>query len=89
MRYEQKSFAFNCWDLRVLCVRDEKNVNNFLPCGSRFVVLKGQTKPITMKDKFINWFQDVTVWLAWYLIVSTALMAICLVPSFIVDVLCK
>jgi hypothetical protein len=27
--------------------------------------------------------------LAWFLIVSTALMAICLVPSFIVDVLCK
>jgi hypothetical protein len=46
-------------------------------------------KPIIMKDKFINWFIDVTVWLAWFLIVSTALMAICLVPSFIVDVLCK
>ena len=47
------------------------------------------SKTHTMKDKFINWFIDVTVWLAWFLIVSTALMAICLVPSFIVDVLCK
>ena len=49
-------------------------------------IIKNQS---IMKDKFINWFIDVTVWLAWFLIVSTALMAICLVPSFIVDVLCK
>jgi len=68
---------------------DKKNVNNFLPCESRFVVLTIIKNQSIMKDKFINWFIDVTVWLAWFLIVSTALMAICLVPSFIVDVLCK
>jgi hypothetical protein len=42
-----------------------------------------------MKDKLINWFKDVTVWLAWYLIVSTALLAIFIVPSYIAQVLCK
>jgi hypothetical protein len=42
-----------------------------------------------MKDKLINWFQDVTVWLAWYLIVSTVLLAIFIVPSYIAQVLCK
>jgi hypothetical protein len=42
-----------------------------------------------MKNKLIDLFQDVTVWLAWYLIVSTALMAICLVPQFLVGLLCK
>jgi hypothetical protein len=67
----------------------KKNVNKIWSCESRFVVLNIIKNQSIMKDKFINWFQDVTVWLAWYLIVSTALMAICLVPSFIVDVLCK
>jgi hypothetical protein len=42
-----------------------------------------------MKDKLIDLFQDVTVWLAWYLIVSTALLAIFIVPSYIAQVLCK
>jgi hypothetical protein len=46
-------------------------------------------KKHTMKNKLIDLFQDVTVWLAWYLIVSTALMAICLVPQFLVGLLCK
>jgi hypothetical protein len=68
---------------------DKKNVDKICSCESRFVVLGIIKNQSIMKDKFINWFQDVTVWLAWYLIVSTALMAICLVPQFLVGLLCK
>jgi hypothetical protein len=68
---------------------DKKNVDKILPSGFRFVVLGMIKNQSIMKDKFINWFQDVTVWLAWYLIVSTVLMAICLVPQFLVGLLCK
>jgi hypothetical protein len=67
----------------------EKNVNKILPCEISFLVLGMIKNQSIMKDKLINWFQDVTVWLAWYLIVSTALLAIFIVPSYIAQVLCK
>jgi hypothetical protein len=44
MRYEQKSFDFNRWALRVLCVRDEKNVNKIWSRENCFAPLKGQTE---------------------------------------------